>query len=788
MNPENIEKKIVDIKPKSPENINQGVILPKIHKLFIQGLKPTIRDYYDKLDDALFDLAEKAENNEKQNHYFEAMREVRKKKELMVRKFSENVQQVFKLFKQGNFNYFKTPRSEETLDEDHLSLVDERELDQKLAISNLIDKANSYLHQHLFALEKRFTLLAGGTEIKINQIPVSPEIIVDSFAATFDHLNIDDTMYIIMLKLFERSLIHNLVKTYQDINQLLIESGIIPNLKFRVTNHGQSNNYSSQNHTIPNDELVDQLVPVESQQQSSDSVLDAQYQAITTALSQRHVQSHASDQPNGTHAAIGNMSMFDASIVSNALSILQVEELNNFNSKQASLSPTEIKNALLSRLKDLDHEGENKQVNQQDEDIIDLVGMLFQFLVDDRNLPDRIQALLAKLQIPYLHLALKDRKLFANKNDNARKLLDIIAKASIGWNEEDDKRGKFISKIEEIVQNILETEQHGIDFPAMIADFEEFEAKNSKRTKVIEKRTSEKALGQERIIKAKEQTAQILESKLKKHSLPKLVTELLLTPWANVLILAHLRHQDEPKKIQNFIKFVDKLIFVSVKNKKNMATNAQISHVCDQLNQGLRLVAFDEHSIKEKSHELYHLLMSINGIKEADDVNHEMMLPQEVFEVDESTETEQPEIVHFIADKKFNNLNTNITHVDDEYYQQAKALETGEWIQFIAEEENPDDIEKNEGVRAKLSWISPISNKLLFVNARGVKVTDKSLDELAHDLREKQAIVLQQIPLFDRAMSSIAQQVTSENEKTKQEHSETKITNAKTTENNIPEN
>ncbi len=776
MSIKNTDDKVVNIKPKTAENVNLGLILPQVHKLFIKGLKPTIRDYYDKLDDALFDLAEKAQNNEKQNHYFEAMREVRKKKELMVRKFSENVQHVFKQFKQGKLHYFDTNISVDS-NADSLSLVDEKELDQKLAATNLIDKANSYLHQHLHAFEKRFTLLAGGSEVKTNQVPVSPAVIVGSFANTFEHLNIDDTMYIIMLKLFERSLIQNLVQPYQDINQMLIEAGILPNLKFKITRQGVS---SSQSHSSaalqPNSELVEQMVPVQAHNENSinpANISDAHYQAIASALSQKH---------NQNQSAVAGVPMFDASVVNNALNILQVEALNSLNSSQESLSPTEIKNALLARLKDLDQEGENKQVKQQDEDTIDLIGMLFQFLVEDRNLPDRIQALLAKLQIPYLHLALKDRKLFANKDDNARKLLDIIAKASIGWNELDDKRGQFIKKIEFIVQSILETDHDELDFPALIDDFQAFEAKNSKRTQVIEKRTSEKTLGQERIHKAKQLTAELLESKMKDHPLPKMVTVILLTPWANVLILAHLRHQDEPEKIESFSKFVDKLVFVSVKNKKRMATNAQISHVCDQLCQGLRLVAFDEHSVQTKSQELYDLLLTINGIEETtDETSHEFVLPKETFDANEYIEEEQPEIIHFIANKKLNNLNNDIQHIDDAYYQQAKDLQTGEWVEFIcatedqsSEDSIQDSDATNECVRAKLSWVSPISHKLLFVNARGVKVTDKSLDELAHDLRVKQATVLQQIPLFDRAMTAIAEQVTA-NQTTEQESTQATV-------------
>ena len=58
----------------------------------------------------------------------------------------------------------------------------------------------------------------------------------------------------------------------------------------------------------------------------------------------------------------------------------------------------------------------------------------------------------------------------------------------------------------------------------------------------------------------------------------------------------------------------------------------------------------------------------------------------------------------------------------------------------------------------------PISHKLLFVNSRGIKVTDKSVDALAHDLRQEYAIILQQIPLFDRALKSIAKHINKEGE------------------------
>jgi hypothetical protein len=740
---------IFNITPELKERINQGRILPQIHKLFLRGLKPAIQEYYDNLDDSLFDMAEKAESNELQTDYFSAMREVRKKKELMVRKFSENIQNTFKKFKRGEYQYFDEKKVTGTEDDtlDHLSLVDEHELDQKLAVTNMVEKTNTVLHQQLFAFQKRFTLLAGGSELEYAQIPTSPHVIIESFVKTFTHLQITPNVELIMLKLFERNLIPNLSNTYEDINNYLREEGLYPSLKFKIASQGGN---SSNNSKIL--DTTQEAHPPEKQQENvQPQYEDENFQIIANAMHNRHA---GMSNPNP------NWPVFEAALITNMLNVLQHQELQNLNSRQESMTPTEIKDDLLNKLRDKAEE-EQKQVNKQDEDIIDLVGMLFQFLVDDRNLPHRIQAILAKLQIPYLHFALKNRKLFTNKNNHARKLLDTLAEASVGWTEEGDNKGSFINKIEQIVQQVLEIDYENLDFSALLEDFENFQKKHVKRINVIEKRTSEKALGQERILNAKSKTADILQSKMKNYSLPKTVTDILLTPWANVLTLAHLRHADEPEKIEEYVKFVNKLIFVSIKNKKTPATKNQISQVIHQLSNGLRLVAFDEHSIKDQSKELYQQLLSINGISansSADD--HEFILPQEAFKVDEESNEKKPEIVHFIADKKINRLENEVEHIEDEFHQKAKDMVPGDWVEYVAEKE--EDV-----VRAKLSWVSPISQKLLFVNSRGVKVTDKSIDELAYDLRHEIAVLLQQLPIFDRAMSAIAKKVTEQEPETK---------------------
>jgi hypothetical protein len=84
---------------------------------------------------------------------------------------------------------------------------------------------------------------------------------------------------------------------------------------------------------------------------------------------------------------------------------------------------------------------------------------------------------------------------------------------------------------------------------------------------------------------------------------------------------------------------------------------------------------------------------------------------------------------------------------EDDFVKTVRAIKVGTWIEFT------DDGGQCE--RAKLSWISPISSKYLFVNRRGLKVCDKTVFGLAAELRRGTAVVLEEVPLFDRALDAI---------------------------------
>ena len=89
----------------------------------------------------------------------------------------------------------------------------------------------------------------------------------------------------------------------------------------------------------------------------------------------------------------------------------------------------------------------------------------------------------------------------------------------------------------------------------------------------------------------------------------------------------------------------------------------------------------------------------------------------------------------------------------NEHVIAVRQLKVGTWVEFTGERESR--------VRAKLSWVSPISEKYLFVNQNGVKITEKSIYDLAAYITKARATILHQAPLFDRALDAIMKRLRS---------------------------
>jgi hypothetical protein len=80
------------------------------------------------------------------------------------------------------------------------------------------------------------------------------------------------------------------------------------------------------------------------------------------------------------------------------------------------------------------------------------------------------------------------------------------------------------------------------------------------------------------------------------------------------------------------------------------------------------------------------------------------------------------------------------------HYDRLRVMPYGTWIEFTSNQQG-------DVVRRRLSWYSPVTDKALFVNQRGQRVGEQSLDSIARLLAIGQArvVVAERGRLIDRA-------------------------------------
>ena len=115
----------------------------------------------------------------------------------------------------------------------------------------------------------------------------------------------------------------------------------------------------------------------------------------------------------------------------NLLSTIQVQSQPASNRADLPSQPLDVRQSLFNLV---NQNPQPQGIGRIDDDAINLVSMLFEFILDDRQLPTPMKALLARLQIPMLKVVVLDKSFFSRGGHSARRLLNELATAAIGWN------------------------------------------------------------------------------------------------------------------------------------------------------------------------------------------------------------------------------------------------------------------------------------------------------------------------------------------------------------------
>lgn len=703
----------------------------RIRDTVVAGLGDLLQGAFDAVDDSLFELANNARSNNEQNRYFEAMREIRIKRKGVERHFQDAVAQYFS----------NPPRSGHSDDAqqaaspsaDSLALVGDDDLEEQVALNAMIAKAKAHFQGPLLQLQARFSAVYPDASDESPVNPMSPEHLCHAFTEAIQALEIQIRERLILLKQFDRYVVSNLGMLLDEANRILIQAGVIPNFRY----HGKTGQQRSRPEAPDGGSQPPAGAESSQGSQGAHSGDDAIFEQI------RHMLSLQRANAGGpSRASDPNFQVIGGAELVALLSALPQQPAATAGENLSAGEPVtvdlhQVVEQLLARSAAAD--GKTPALNEMDEDLINLVSMLFEFILDDYNLSAPIQVLISRLQIPILKVVIKDKSFFSRTTHPARRLLNSLARAGIGWSDSDEKtRDKLYDQIHTIVQRILNEFDGDLTlFENLGEEFEQYLARENRKASLVEQRTRESERGRIKSQKAQETVDQVLQEKIGRYRLPESIRGILLNGWSRVMFLAYLR-DDVEHRWQESVRVVDDLIWCLHPHQEDEERDQWVRVVpglIKSLRAGLEEVSYNSSKLDEMMGELKHELTQAfraNALAEAQE------------DAPDADSTGMPEATPQTAIQREQELEDAAIA---EYVAQIDSIAIGNWVEF--------NLVNGASFRCKLSAIIDEADCFVFVNRMGLKVIEKSRTELAHEMRRGRLTVLEQGALIDRALDAV---------------------------------
>lgn len=732
---------------------------------------------------SLLENAEQAKSNKEQLALFEVQNLIAAVQQPAEQEFCQHLGNGFVKFKNKTLN---TLTGEERFTGDMLSLVEHSDLEETIAITSITHRAESFYAEQLWSLQQRLALLNDGEKLDERSNPASPVQFCEALRKVLSSLEMDAKTKIIGYKIFDQEVVGQLDALYEEINQYLIQQNLLPNLRFVPNADSGASGSSAGEQMIADDALdVSPIAPLSEpvidplQRRASDRLLsgtlnpnDVQYQnsllnAIkllqahilhrgTEAELPGHTQAPvvaanyavAAPAASGVHEAPAayhaqrDLRIYDSQQLVNVLGNLQAQSFERtqraFQDATAGvrLEPQQVSDVSKQMMEQIASEDASGAVEAGDMQTIDLVGMLFEYMLSDEHLPDSVKALLSYLHTPFLKIAFLDKDFFSQPEHPARVLLNSLAEAGIRWvgNDGSDQYEIF-NKIKITVFRLLEEFKNDVRiFAELLIEFNSYTHNVARRQELMERRALEKAQGEEKLREAKIQVNEAVRSRTDGRDMPSAILLLLLQPWSDYLSFVLLRYGDQSDSWKRAIAVVDDLLW-TLEPKTLQADKVAQLEKQDALHAAL------EHGFETIGYE------QAKGRKLLDAVIALQRLALQSRKADPAPAPMRSKLESMAAEKAGQAQESSQPQTADEtkIVDSLRMIEFGTWFEFEG------------GKRLKVAWFNQKTNHYMLVDQQGRKVSLIAGLQLARDMIAGKAHVIagSTKPFFERALENI---------------------------------
>jgi len=404
---------------------------------------------------------------------------------------------------------------------------------------------------------------------------------------------------------------------------------------------------------------------------------------------------------------------------------------------------------------------------------IELVGMLFDHVLQDKQVPAEIKAILSRMQFPVLKAALLDADFFASGTHPARRLIDRIAATSVGWEPYGDDNERYRKEVERVVHAVLERFDKDVGvFEKLYVEFDQFVGDIPQRDNdpvARAKRALEEA--EKREILVINTTIQVRRA-FEKVELEPYMRDFLLGPWVQVLVAAGMREEQTPGFSKRFREVIHDVVW-SIQPKgvgeDRKRLVAMIPDMMRVLRDGMALIRMSEREQETFVNELMQShAMAVKPVDQAAYIKASLQTSELRASIENMHLTGNAPITTVAggirvssgalmrvakehnAQFEMPELATDIGNLDrvEEagYDEQIGRWARGSWFHLY---------DGKAMVKAQLRWISPLRTLFLFGTAQGKGAHVMPPHVIKSYLKKGWLKALEQTPLTRRAVDGV---------------------------------
>jgi hypothetical protein len=417
-----------------------------------------------------------------------------------------------------------------------------------------------------------------------------------------------------------------------------------------------------------------------------------------------------------------------------------------------------------------------KATRQVDKLTVELVGMVFDRIHQDDQIPPQVKIALSRLQFPVMKVALADVDLFVSPSQPARRLMDRIATTAVGWNAEGEENARYLAEVNRAVNTVVLAINEGPTiFDTALAEFEKYLAEERGREDDPVMRARRALEDAERREAMAINAAAGVRRALEDVPTEPYLAGFLLDVWVKVLVAATLRERTEPGYAGRFRDAVSDLIW-SVQAKSDPDDRRRlvktIPAVLNTLREGLQLIDVPFSGMRP----FFSSLMASHAMavkaeapsvigKAVDQATLRRKVDEVPIEAPPEEMAEQPwSIAAQVLREAMaaNNAEVNLLDEPEHVAEEEKVAvdqltdeaidamiegwERGSWFDLWTGEETE---------RVRLRWVSPRGHFYLFTSAEGGRAHSLAPSILRGYVRADRIRPAEKSPLFQRVVDDL---------------------------------